>query len=71
MERQLHKDAMQFYYENFNNVVVGEGTENNTLNRNTIKRIKKLIVNEREEYTSLRVKYLNETNNTNKTGEMD
>eukprot|EP00347_Sterkiella_histriomuscorum_P019991 403339515 len=55
LERCLHKDAMQFYFEKFNNV---QGFENNILNRNTIKRIKKLLVYQREDYSDLRDKYL-------------
>ncbi|CDW84157.1 UNKNOWN [Stylonychia lemnae] len=55
LERQLHKDAMNFYFENFNNV---QGLENNVLNRNTIKRIKKMLVYKEDQYQSLREKFL-------------
>ena len=45
---------MEFYFSNLNNV---KGQENNTLNRNTIKRIKKLLAFQNEAYVSLRHKF--------------
>lgn len=50
----LHKDAMTTYFSKYN----GRGKDCKTLNRNTIKRIKKQLVYEKDEYKSLRTKFL-------------
>ncbi len=46
---------MSFYFTKLNNV---PGFEDNVLNRNTIKRIKKMLVYQKEEYASLRERFL-------------
>jgi hypothetical protein len=68
LERSLHKDAMKFYFDKLNNV---KGREYSVLNRNTIKRIKKLLVYQREEYASLKEKYLRGGESANNPSKYD
>ena len=54
-ERELHKEAMQIYYDKYNK----KGAEHKPLNRNTIKRIKKHLVFDNSKFQCLRVKFNN------------
>jgi hypothetical protein len=53
LERQLHKEAMSYYFRHLNKR--GQGT---FLNRNTIKAIKRKLVNSKEEYGELKDKII-------------
>jgi len=52
--RDLHNEALDFYYKHLNN---SSSSEVNVLNRNNIKRIKKILVAKKEEYAELRDKF--------------
>ena len=52
-ERALHKEALAFYYRHMNN----SAEQAHVLNRNNIKRIKRLLVAKKEEYADLRERY--------------
>ena len=49
---------MKFYFEKFNNVKNFEANGVGVLNRNTIKRIKRMLVYQKEKYIVLRDKFL-------------
>jgi hypothetical protein len=53
LERNLHREAMNYYFEHYN-----KRGEANILNRNTIKSIKRTLVITREEFASLKDKII-------------
>lgn len=53
LERRLHKESMFIY----NEVYLGKSPDHKQLNRNTIRRLKKMLVTDKPEYQSLAVKY--------------
>lgn len=61
LERLLHKDAMEFYFKKFNK----KGESHKILNRNTIKSIKKMMVNTKPEYKQLKDKFLGRNKSAN------